>query len=83
VANCRSCGAPLTWAITENDKKIPVDSDPSPDGNITLTREDGLDDRGKPILRARVFPHSGATPEGAVLFKSHFATCPDASGHRR
>lgn len=83
MANCRSCRAIITWALTENDKKIPVDAAPTADGNITLTREDGLDDHGKPILRARVFPHVDAAPEGAVLYKSHFATCPNASGHRR
>lgn len=25
---CRSCGAPLIWGVTENDKRMPVDAKP-------------------------------------------------------
>jgi hypothetical protein len=34
MAGCRSCGAPIRWVVTEKGKRIPLDRDPQPDGNI-------------------------------------------------
>jgi len=36
---CRSCGQPVIWAVTARQlRPIPVDPDPTPAGNIALTR---------------------------------------------
>jgi hypothetical protein len=72
VSTCRSCGAQILWAITANGRYLPVDADPDPSGSIRLHRSEGGD------LLANV----GGTDDGP-LYRSHFASCPDADHHRR
>lgn len=73
---CRSCNAPITWLPTSAGRKMPVDEDPTPDGNIAvdelgvahvLTTND--------LVMARMM--------GEPLYKSHFATCGQANDWRR
>jgi hypothetical protein len=51
---------------------MPVDATPDPSGSVRLHRSEGGD------LLANV----GGTDDGP-LYRSHFATCPDADQHRR
>jgi hypothetical protein len=69
---CKSCGAPIRWERTVNGKPIPLDPEPVEDGNLGI-RDDG-----------RVY-HQGedALDLGVPLYKTHFATCPNADEHRR
>jgi hypothetical protein len=75
MSRCRSCDAPLLWARTEKGRRIPLDPEPytgpEPSGLFVL-REGGL---------------AVAAPPGAFedepLYRSHFATCPDAALHRK
>lgn len=73
---CGSCGAEVIWAFTTSGKRMPVDAEPSPDGNVTLI---------PPLI-------PGETPTAVVSsdrdpaqvrHMSHFATCPNAAAHRR
>jgi len=73
-AKCNSCDAPIIWALTENGKRMPVDAEPVRDGNIVLEHHG---QRVTAIVRDAMLP--GLEP----LYKSHFATCPNASTHRR
>lgn len=68
MSKCKSCGAPVVWAKTENDKNIPLDAKKVRGGNIFL-------DHG--IARI-VSPLSGLGS-----YESHFKTCPQAREHRR
>ncbi len=70
---CRSCGAPITFALTPKRRRIPLDVAPSPDGNLELKLIAGEQ------YAFTVQPGSGSSP----LYKSHFATCPQAAQHRR
>lgn len=85
---CRSCDAPILWAVTEADpgkkrksQKIPLDADPTCpgkallvfEGNLEFTRE--RDGDGNWIVRY--------VKAGAGAHVSHFATCPNAREHRR
>ena len=77
---CRSCGAPLLWALTERGRRIPLDRNPVPDGNIEIKETED----GPPI--SRVVSGQGTLSPGlfpATRYKSHFATCPNAKRHRR
>lgn len=78
LATCRSCGASIVWVVTSNLKKMPVDADPValPHG-FRLTEEDD-DDAGAPIAT-----FVAAVPAGERVWQSHFATCPNATQHRR
>lgn len=37
---CRSCNAPIEWAITDNGRRIPLDVDDGQPGNIVV--DDGI-----------------------------------------
>lgn len=79
VSGCRSCGAPIRWVVTERGKRIPLDRDPQPDGNIV------------PILVggdwvARVLPVDTAAEyraQGGDLYRAHFTTCEQADAWRK
>jgi len=75
VAECRSCGAPIRWVTTINDKRIPIDREPDPDGNIYASLVDGE-------WRAVVRGPEADPPAGRHLYRAHFATCPDAKSWR-
>jgi len=71
---CRSCGAPILWARTEHDRNIPLDRTPY----------DGPEPGGLFVLRDGVA--IAVSPEafaGEDLYRSHFATCPDAKEWRQ
>ena len=44
VGKCKSCGAKITWAITGNGKRIPVDFAPDPKGNLVLEQRTVTED---------------------------------------
>lgn len=76
TSTCRSCGAPVIWAVTASGKRMPVDAEPVEGGNVRL------DDVGLPDPQAVVF--GGFSADHAdTLHKSHFATCVNAAQHRR
>lgn len=70
---CRSCRAPIEWAITEKGKRIPLDvaAAPSSDGNIVVSETPG------PQANLAI-----VVPVGEGDRISHFATCPQANSHR-
>lgn len=88
MSTCRSCGAEVVWVETEATaekpgRKMPLDADPDKPGkalrvaggNIVPTGARTGD--GTPI--ARYIP---SNPD-VLACRSHFATCPNASQHRR
>lgn len=77
--SCRSCGASITWVTMDTGKSMPIDWQPNPLGNVAV-RPHGRDQK----LHGRVV--SGAKPLDEScerLGMSHFATCPNATSHRR
>lgn len=68
---CKSCKATITWVVTANGKRMPIDAEPSFKGNIRL------DDRN-----VAHFGKAAAEMEGP-RYISHFATCPQGPQHRR
>jgi hypothetical protein len=75
MITCSTCGNEIIWARTETGKRMPIDPTPSPDGNLVLSRGEML-----PTVRpvSRISDRAPGTP----LYKSHFATCKQASQHR-
>lgn len=67
---CSSCGAPIIWCkFATSGKPAPIDAEPVPDGNLVMMP-------GAKVEAAR----AGAD---GPLYKSHFATCPNAKAHRK
>jgi hypothetical protein len=78
---CQSCGASVTWVLTEaTGKRMPLDPEPVDNGNLQIVASRS----GGPVVR-----YVGQTPKGYVAAKdgpryvSHFVTCPNAAQHRR
>lgn len=70
---CRSCGAPIYWALTGAGKRMPVDAEPSQAGTVELRLRSGA-----------IVAIVHGSPDGAGAWRtSHFATCPNADAHRR
>jgi hypothetical protein len=73
MATCRSCEAEITWGVvTPSLRRIPLDLKPVPDGNVII------DGGGT----ARVLRAGEDAPEGALRYRTHYATCPNAAQHR-
>lgn len=70
-STCRSCHAPILWAITDNGRRMPVDVGQVDGGNVLLTQgPDG--GHLATVIKA----------DGRRAWTSHFATCPQAAWHR-
>lgn len=71
---CRSCGAPILWAVTDKGRRIPLDPEPSDDGNQFVYRDVDAKLRATAREPARI---------ASTRHVPHFATCPNARQHRR
>lgn len=85
-APCRSCKAPMRWVTLPSGKRNPLDVEPDPvHGNILLF--EFIDAAGRPWRLATVVQNEDLLDEartlGIPLYRTHFATCPDAEEHRR
>lgn len=82
MSACRSCGAGIVWAVTTSGKRMPLDADPTPAGNVQTTVEPPHD-----VLRAEVLGPLEVElldPDArAGLRMPHHATCPHADDWRR
>lgn len=76
MTRCRSCEAPIVWALTPGGKRIPLDADPVPDGNAVIIERRA----GVPVIELIDLADVDA---GAVRYRSHFATCPQANEWRK
>lgn len=73
VSTCSTCAARIIWCRTITGKRMPVDVDPVPDGNLLLTDE---------LLPTAQSVGRVAAKPGQLLYKSHFASCRQAAKHR-
>lgn len=82
LERCESCRAPIHWITTPADKSIPVNSErlvvdpnaPATEHDTTVVQRDGRTVRGKLVP-----PNA----QGFVGGRTHWATCPYSSQHRR
>jgi len=87
LAHCRTCRAPIVWALTQKGNREPLDFEPVADGNIevvdwTRTPEE---DEWTPVVRHLKKGELDVLPGFDVpdRYKSHFATCSDPAKHRK
>lgn len=84
ATECRACGAPIKMVTTEAGwraappKLMPIDVEPVEDGNVVI-----LPASGAIPPRAKVLKKGQDAPPGALRYRSHFATCPEAGRFRR
>lgn len=83
MSACRSCGAPIEWAVTAAfGRRMPLDLGEHEDGNAAVV---GRDPRGAPIVAVLGVDDLTRVREfGTVaLRRSHFQTCPEGDEWRR
>jgi hypothetical protein len=79
---CRSCGAPILWAVTTGGKPIPLDAEPDAGGNVLMTGARVGTARGfAPEVRVEAGPP--LFPDDSPRFMPHHATCPQADRWRK
>lgn len=79
MATCRSCGAAVRWELTPAGKRMPLDPEPSPQGNVAIYG-------GPAMVAVALTADQLAAHNVAIdgpLYLSHFATCPNADQHRK
>jgi hypothetical protein len=83
-AKCRSCGELILWVEWSSGKKMPA--------NVTAQTLLGEDDRDSDFLVVDYRPsenkllahkYDAKKHRGRNLYRSHFATCPNAKEHRK
>lgn len=73
---CRGCKARIVWAITPKGKSMPLDPEPSPDGNVEVV----TDANGRWHV---VAVHPEPDLFGGIRYLSHFVTCPKSKEFRQ
>jgi len=69
VAKCKSCGAEIVWAKTRSGKNMPMD--PKPERLLVQVDREASGTASWPVVEVR------------EVWRPHWATCPDATEHRR
>ena len=76
---CRSCKAPIRWAVTINGRAIPLDLLPDQRGNLRLDPPAP----GATPPTARVVASQDRADWVGRLYLPHFVNCPYSSQYRR
>lgn len=69
-STCRTCSAEIRWVSTTNDRPMPLDAEPHPDGNVEIVDVDG-----RPV--AVVHAEGQRCMFDGERWMPHFATCPN------
>lgn len=80
--SCRSCRAPILWTLSEAGKRTPLDAYPHDEGTIEVYGQA----LGGEVGLSRVLTGDlldTARENGTSLYRSHFASCPQAAAWRR
>lgn len=85
MSACRGCGAPVLWAVTPAGRTIPLDAEPSADGNVILTGHRVPSKHGSWAPEARVLTNAqlAVAPDDVPTYTAHFARCPKADELRQ
>lgn len=81
-ATCRTCRAKIIWTLSvTSNRRLPVDVDPVPTGNIVLTSgNDGPESR---VLKVAELEARRRRHPAELLYLSHHASCPDGRDWQR
>jgi hypothetical protein len=74
TATCDGCLAPIRWVITVAGRRMPLDPDPQPDGNVVPVDVEGR-------MLARVLT-GDELPAQEPAWVPHHRTCPKAADYR-
>lgn len=73
ASTCKGCYAPVWWVTTAaHGRAMPLDPDPTPDGNVTLNPD------GRAVVHGPGQLPLGVDPD--EVYMPHHATCPNWPG---
>jgi len=75
---CQSCDARIVWVKTTHGGRMPLDAEPHEEGSILVAF--ARDEPMGVVLTGDVL--AWARDNDATLYRSHFASCPDAEQWR-
>jgi len=81
VSTCGSCGAPIVFVRTTAGGRMPLDLEPHESGNVLVAYSYPDPPSGFVLTSDDVL--AWAHGQGVRLYRSHFASCPDADKWRR
>jgi hypothetical protein len=86
TAACRSCDAPIIWAITKTEARMPLDAtpvigEPGQRGVFMLVKRTEDDPLAWPVELADT--NGEFHRLRLAMYVSHFSSCPNAASHRR
>lgn len=73
---CRACGAAMVWGKWPSGKGVPLDAEPSSQGDIRLQPNGDAE-------KLTGLQLDSARDGGEQLYVTHFATCPSADSFRK
>lgn len=82
-ATCRSCDAPILWALTAAGNRIPIDYHPNPAGNVRLELVRSAHTSHTEATVLGPLEQAIATNDGTELYMPHHATCPHGDTWRK
>ncbi|APE09727.1 hypothetical protein BO226_11340 [Rhodococcus sp. 2G] len=82
ITKCRTCRAEIVWASTTKGNAIPLEPEPSPNGNLNVYPVPA-DPRGRIAIVVTNSRRAALAAAGIPLYVSHFLSCPDAAEWRK
>jgi hypothetical protein len=79
LSTCQSCGASILWVRTLSKRRMPLDADPKPTGNVVIVKHVNGGEVGVYLSGSNLEFYSDIKER----YVSHFSTCPDAKTWRR
>jgi hypothetical protein len=83
VSTCKSCGARIIWARTSLGAKMPIDQLATSDGNAVVVGRVLGESTPIVVVLTRDSLARAREQGDLLLYRSHFASCPDAEQWRR
>jgi hypothetical protein len=76
VSQCKACGADVMWVVTENERSMPIDVEPS--GDKARFRKERTEHRDGKIVGIVHFVKDSELAENTKpLYACHFDSCPE------
>ena len=82
MTTCDSCGQPISWIVTPNGRKMPVNTAEIPFVPDEAAKYLAVDPAGQ-LVRGRPCAESYEAERWIYARLSHFATCPKSGNFRR
>lgn len=83
MSKCRGCGAELVWGRTSNGKAIPLDPEPTIDGNVLLTADTRFGRLARILPKDELAVARELFDRDRNLYRTHFASCPQSASFRK